>query len=78
MRPRRAGNKLASDIRICRYQRSGQAAFTGAGQSHGVVRVTIRHQRSDRTKGFRRVNGRGLVRLRTEEQRRREECARSV
>ncbi|MNS79640.1 hypothetical protein D3C72_1133000 [compost metagenome] len=78
MGTRRAGNKLPGDTRISGDQRTRQATFTGARQGHSMFRVAIRHQGGDRAKGFGRMNGRGLVRLRAEQQRRREECPRCL
>ncbi len=67
------GDKLTRQAQIGRHQRPGEATFPGTGEGHRMIAALIRHQGGDRAKGFGGMHGRGFIRLRAEQQRRREE-----
>ena len=69
----RTEDKLSRQFAARRHQRSCQTAFTGARQRHGMLGILIRHQRGDRTKGFNCMYRGNFIRLRTKQQRWREE-----
>ena len=73
-----AENKLPRQLAAGGYQRGDQAAFAGARQRQGVLAMLIRHQGGNRAEGFDGMHRRGFIRLRAEQQRRREEGAGGV
>ncbi|VGP36307.1 hypothetical protein SB00175_03793 [Klebsiella oxytoca] len=73
-----AENKRARQFSAGGDQRACQATFTGPRQGHRMLDALIGHQSSHGAERFNGVYRRGLIRLRAEQQRRREECARGV
>jgi hypothetical protein len=72
---RRAGNKLAGNRRICGDQRPGQAAAARAASCIACSALRYGISVAHRAEGFGGVDRRGFIRLRAEQQGRREERA---